>query len=248
MGSKDVIETFPPPSASGGQKEFSSTVLARCRSNAPFQGMTCKALILGDAGVGKTALAVRFVTSLYDSNYKATVGVDFYVHKFDILEKPFSLQIWDTAGQERFLSVAKNYFRKCNVVILAFDLSQPNSLDSVRHWLDLVVAENPKKAFQTFLVGLKKDLNTGPLATLTTESGVRVARELNAEYWEASSKLDDGVTAFFCRVAAVTFDAMMLKQMAAETEGGVTPIGSPAPRRKNIRLDEPPAESSGCKC
>eukprot|EP00042_Codosiga_hollandica_P057339 m.846944 g.846944 ORF g.846944 m.846944 type:complete len:118 (+) comp59562_c0_seq23:599-952(+) len=89
---------------------------------------------------------------------------------------------------------------------------------------------------------------TGPLATLTTESGVRVARELNAEYWEASSKLDDGVTAFFCRVAAVTFDAMMLKQMAAETEGGVTPIGSPAPRRKNIRLDEPPAESSGCKC
>ena len=96
-----------------------SGVLSRCRSAQPRSDPTCKATLLGDAGVGQTALSSRFVTGLYDSNYKGTIGIDFFVEKMTVLGRAFRLQIWDTAGQERFRTIARQYYSKCNVVILA---------------------------------------------------------------------------------------------------------------------------------
>lgn len=58
--------------------------------------------IRGNPKSGKTSLVMRYAHDVFDSDYKATIGVDFEVEKFEILGVPFTLQMWDTAGSERF--------------------------------------------------------------------------------------------------------------------------------------------------
>jgi len=55
---------------------------------------------------------MRYTHDIFDLDYKATIGVDFEVEKFDILGIPFTLQMWDTAGSERFQAIAASYYRK----------------------------------------------------------------------------------------------------------------------------------------
>ena len=39
---------------------------------------------------------MRYTHNAFDNNYKATIGVDFEVEKYSILEIPFTFQMWDT--------------------------------------------------------------------------------------------------------------------------------------------------------
>ena len=102
-----------------------------------------KVIIIGDAGVGKTSLVMRYTHHIFETDYKATIGVDFEVEKFEIMGVPFTLQMWDTAGSERFQCIASSYYRGANAVMICFDYSKFQSLQSVRKWLDNAIAENP---------------------------------------------------------------------------------------------------------
>ena len=88
---------------------------------------------------------MRYAHDVFDKDYKATSGVDFEVEKFEILGLPFTLQIWDTAGLERFQRIASSYYRGANAVIICFDYSKIQSLNTVRKWLDNAIAENPSQ-------------------------------------------------------------------------------------------------------
>ena len=63
-------------------------------------------IILGDMGVGKTSMVNRFINNSFSKDYKATIGVDFEIERFKVMNVPFNLQIWDTAGQESFRCIA----------------------------------------------------------------------------------------------------------------------------------------------
>lgn len=60
-----------------------------------------KILLIGDAGVGKAQLLLRFADDTYTEQYISTIGVDFKIRSVDLEGKRVKLQIWDTAGQER---------------------------------------------------------------------------------------------------------------------------------------------------
>nr|CAD7443198.1 unnamed protein product [Timema bartmani] len=69
-------------------------------------------MLLGDSGVGKTCLLVRFRDGLFLSgNFISTVGIDFRNKVVVVDQSKVKLQIWDTAGQERFRSVTHAYYR-----------------------------------------------------------------------------------------------------------------------------------------
>ena len=88
---------------------------------------------------------MRYTRDLFENNYKATIGVDFEVEKYSIMDVPFTLQMWDTAGSERFQCIASSYYRGANSVVICFDYSKINTLNEARKWLDQAVAENPKQ-------------------------------------------------------------------------------------------------------
>jgi hypothetical protein len=60
-----------------------------------------KLLLIGDSGVGKSCLLLRFADDSYTDSYISTIGVDFKIRTIQLDGKTIKLQIWDTAGQVR---------------------------------------------------------------------------------------------------------------------------------------------------
>ncbi|XP_036597734.1 ras-related protein Rab-36 isoform X3 [Trichosurus vulpecula] len=142
-----------------------------------------KVVVLGDLYVGKTSLINRFCKDVFDRDYKATIGVDFEIERFQIAGIPYSLQIWDTAGQEKFKCIASAYYRGAQVIITTFDLADIQTLGHTRQWLADAQRENEPGSSFVFLVGTKKDLLSGPACERTEMDAVHLANEMQAEYW-----------------------------------------------------------------
>uniref|UniRef100_A0A665VSV9 small monomeric GTPase n=1 Tax=Echeneis naucrates TaxID=173247 RepID=A0A665VSV9_ECHNA len=82
-----------------------------------------KLLLIGDSGVGKSCLLLRFSDDTYTDSYISTIGVDFKIRTIDMDGKTVKLQIWDTAGQERFRTITSSYYRGAHgIIITLFNL------------------------------------------------------------------------------------------------------------------------------
>jgi small GTP-binding protein len=93
-------------------------------------------LLLGDSEVGKTCLLERLTKGEAASMAtKATVGVEFGTKTLSIDRKTCRVQIWDTAGQERYRSIAANYYRGAQGVLIMYDITRMESMDHVRDWM-----------------------------------------------------------------------------------------------------------------
>ncbi|XP_041584286.1 ras-related protein Rab-36 isoform X6 [Vulpes lagopus] len=159
-----IITSFPkwytPDACLQLKEHFHGQVSTTCqRRNTGTVGLRLsKVVVVGDLYVGKTSLIHRFCKNVFDRDYKATIGVDFEIERFEIAGIPYSLQIWDTAGQEKFKCIASAYYRGAQVIITAFDLTDVQTLEHTRQWLEDALRENEPGSCFVFLVGTKKDL------------------------------------------------------------------------------------------
>lgn len=83
-----------------------------------------KIIVLGDSGVGKTCLTVRYCEDYYPTNKQVTVGIDFKDKRVVIDEIMVRLNIFDTAGQEFYNSLARSYYREADAVIFAYSITE----------------------------------------------------------------------------------------------------------------------------
>lgn len=172
-----------------------------------------KVIVVGDLAVGKTCLINRFCKDVFDKNYKATIGVDFEMERFEVMGIPFSLQLWDTAGQERFKCIASTYYRGAQTIIIVFDVNDVASLDHAKQWLEDALKENDPSSVLLFLVGTKKDLSSPAQYSRIEEDAIQLAKEIKAEYWAVSSLTGENVNSFFFRVASLAFEASVLSEL-----------------------------------
>ncbi|XP_006640969.2 ras-related protein Rab-34a isoform X2 [Lepisosteus oculatus] len=172
-----------------------------------------KVIVVGDLAVGKTCLINRFCKDTFDKNYKATIGVDFEMERFEVLGVPFSLQLWDTAGQERFKCIASTYYRGAQAIIIVFDVNDVASLAHAKQWLEDALKENDPATVLLFLVGTKKDLSSPAQYLLIEQDAITLAKEIKAEYWAVSALTGENVKEFFFRVASLTFEANVLAEL-----------------------------------
>jgi len=58
-----------------------------------------KLLLIGDSGVGKSSILLRFADDSFTQSFITTIGIDFKIRTITLDGKRIKLQIWDTAGQ-----------------------------------------------------------------------------------------------------------------------------------------------------
>ncbi|XP_061612142.1 ras-related protein Rab-26 isoform X3 [Phyllopteryx taeniolatus] len=104
-------------------------------SSGEFYDIAFKVMLVGDSGVGKTCLLVRFKDGAFlAGSFISTVGIDFRNKVMSIDAVKVKLQIWDTAGQERFRSVTHAYYRDAHALLLLYDVTNKASFDNIREF------------------------------------------------------------------------------------------------------------------
>jgi small GTP-binding protein len=119
-----------------------------------------KILLLGDSTVGKTAFILRFCEDKFDEDSLTTIGLDQknkYVKRGD---KKIELHIWDTAGQERFRAIAKNLYKGADGILLMYDMSNLNSFNHIKEWINSIKESVDISKIALIIVGNKCDLTT----------------------------------------------------------------------------------------
>ena len=115
--------------------------------NVPAYDIAAKILLIGEAGVGKTHLILRYgkssdfsdkkygfwSTFLVDNIFepqlvKCTVQPDVKSKDLNVHDKKVRLRIWDTAGSERFRAINRSFFRNALGVIVVYDVTGNISL------------------------------------------------------------------------------------------------------------------------
>ena len=167
-----------------------------------------KLLLIGDSGVGKSCLLLRYVDETYQESYISTIGVDFKIKTNELDGKVIKLQIWDTAGQERFRTITSSYYRGAHGIIVVYDVTDQESFNNVKVWLqeiDRYANENVNK----LLVGNKSDLTSKKVVDYETAKAF--ADELGIPFLETSAKSAANVEQSF-----MTMGAEIKKRMASQ--------------------------------
>lgn len=154
-----------------------------------------KLLIVGDSGVGKTNLLLRFTENEFSLHTISTIGVDFKKKVINVQDKKLKLQIWDTAGQERFQTMALSYYKGAWGIILTYSIIDIKSFQSIEKWLKQI-KDNSSTDVIIVLVGNKSDLESQRL--ISKEMGKELALKFNIPFFfETSAKDNNMINAVF---------------------------------------------------
>jgi len=113
-------------------------------------------VLIGDSGVGKSCLLLRFADDKWTDSYISTIGVDFKIRTIELDSKTIKLQIWDTAGQERFRTISSTYYRGAHGIIVVYDVTNRTSFENVKRWLT-EIDKYAREGVNKLLVGNKAD-------------------------------------------------------------------------------------------
>lgn len=116
-----------------------------------------KTVLIGDSGVGKSNLLMRFTRNEFNIESKSTIGVEFATRNIVLDNKKIKAQIWDTAGQERYRAITSAYYRGAVGALIVYDITKQSSFDNVGRWLK-ELREHADSNIVIMLVGNKTDL------------------------------------------------------------------------------------------
>ncbi|XP_028820796.1 ras-related protein Rab-26 [Denticeps clupeoides] len=168
-------------------------------NSGEFYDVAFKVMLVGDSGVGKTCLLVRFKDGAFlAGSFISTVGIDFRNKVLNIDAVKVKLQIWDTAGQERFRSVTHAYYRDADALLLLYDVTNKASFDNIQAWLT-EVHEFAQKEVVLMLLGNKADVSHERV--VKREEGEKLAKEYGVPFMETSAKSGLNVELAFTAVA-----------------------------------------------
>ncbi len=157
-----------------------------------------KILLLGEAGVGKTALVRRFAHRIFEKDYKATLGVDMITKTIKLGSTEIPIQIWDFSGQELFGSLRAQFYLGATAALLIYDVSNHQSFDQLERWNDELMTNVGK--IPLVLVGNKTDLTL--LRVISSIDGDKKATGLDATHFTTSAKTGKNVDKVFETIAS----------------------------------------------
>jgi len=196
---------------------------------------TFKILLVGDSGVGKSSILLRFTSDIFDDRPQ-TVGVDFKTKFMTLKDKGLKVTIWDTAGQEKFRTLTASYYRSAHGIILVYDVTNRETFINLSDvWLKEVDIYSTNQDCIKMLVGNKVDRESERI--VSKDEGMEFARQYGCLFVECSAK--DRVNVEQC------FEELVLKIL--ETPSLLEETSSE--EKKNIfDKEQPKVEHNGSCC
>jgi len=181
-----------------GNKPSGAEALVNAKKGAKKGEYLFKLLLIGDSGVGKSCLLLRFSDGTFNESFISTIGVDFKIKTIELDGKKIKLQIWDTAGQERFQTITSSYYRGAHGIIVVYDITDQKSFDNIHKWLK-EIDNFAGASVLKLLVGNKCDLESSRV--ISTAKGQELANSLHIPFIETSAKTVVRVDeAFICLI------------------------------------------------
>lgn len=203
---------------------------------------TLKVLLIGASSVGKSSLLLRFTDDefLGPEESAATIGVDYKIKSIVVAGKKYKLSIWDTAGQERFRTLTSSYYRGAHGVIVAYDVTQRSTFDSLSTWFSELETFSSSPDVVKIVVGNKVDKEFSRV--VSTEEGQAFADSRGCLFVECSAKKGEGVSGAFDELVNKIASTPSLWQGTGRRPGdripGGAPAGSAGDTRGNISLTD----------
>ena len=144
-----------------------------------------KVVIVGDSGVGKSNILLRFTDNNFSFSFHPTIGVDFKIKTFKLDNFTIKLQLWDTAGQERFKNVANTYYKGAHAVLLVYDITNPMTFNNIEKWIEEVDRYSDCMLVK-ILIGNKVDLDDQ--RKVTQSEAKQFAEKFKMNFLETSAK------------------------------------------------------------
>ena len=191
-----------------------------------------KVIVVGDSGVGKTCLLVRYIRNLFDEESQPTLGVEFMTKIVTTEKHKIQLQLWDTAGQELFRSVTRGYYRGSAGAFLVFDITNRDTFDNIGRWLQ-DIKDVARSDVVTLLIGNKSD--KADQRQVSTEEAQEFAKKNSMQYFETSAKTGSNISESIDACVAI------IEQNVDDGAYEITPASD------NIDFPQEQADS-GCKC
>merc|ERR1712232_312014 len=197
--------------------------------------MGIKIVILGEGRVGKTSLLNRFVNCEFNEYEASSVSAAYLERSLTINGQQVRLSLWDTAGQERFHSLAPMYYRDALGALIVYDITDRESLEKAKRWLNELYTANRKDMIIT-LVGNKVDLEE----SRQVEKGDAnlYAKEQQLAFFETSAKSGENIDELFTALGQKLID-----QDPDDEEDNTNVVNvntNPSQRR--------PEDDTGCRC
>ncbi|MFX0043917.1 MAG: GTP-binding protein [Candidatus Hodarchaeota archaeon] len=177
------------------------------RKISDFIDYKYKVILVGDPGVGKTSLILRFTKKAFRRRYIPTLGVVVSDRTFKIDNSVVQLVIWDIAGQVKFETMRRQFYLGTDAIFLVFDLTNSKSFDSIPRWYQDIEAQLKKtREIIGFVIGNKTDLINQKI--IGFEQANNLANRLNLNYIETSALTGDNVEQAFYDIAKTLYESL----------------------------------------
>ncbi|GAA5991572.1 hypothetical protein JCM5350_002620 [Sporobolomyces pararoseus] len=142
-----------------------------------------KLVVLGDGGVGKTALTIRLCLNHFiEDSYRKHAIID---------DEPYLLEILDTAGQEDYTSLRSQWIREGDGFLVVYSTTSRSSFLRIHEFIQQITRVKDSDKVPIVLVGNKVDrINE---REVDTREGQELAKRLGCEFVETSAKTREGL-------------------------------------------------------
>jgi len=207
----------------------------------PHYDFLIKLLLIGDSGVGKSCLLLRFCDDAWTPSFITTIGIDFKIRTIELDGKRIKLQIWDTAGQERFRTITTAYYRGAMGILLVYDVTDERSFNNVRTWHSNI-EQHASEGVNKILIGNKCDWVDKK--AVTEEQGRELAQELGIKFMETSAKVNEGVEDAFFTLAR----DIKTRLIDSQPDAGAASAAAPNQGQKSVNVATPATPAAGQSC
>ena len=146
-------------------------------------------IIIGDSGVGKTAILSKYVKGIFPVAPSPTIAIEFATKIIQIKEGGYiKAQIWDSAGQERYKAIVAGHYRRAAGALIVYDVTKKSTFEHITNWLKNI-NEMAEKNCISYLIGNKVDLldiNENN-REVTIEEAQKYAKENGLRFYETSA-------------------------------------------------------------